>query len=203
MVETAVQAALKSLQAEGVKLIEVSLADIWPLNEAVGFPVALYEVMRELPDYLKLHAPGVSFDTLIAKIGSPDVAGVFESQLGDDRIPEPVYRDAINVHRPAMQAMYESAFKANGLSALVFPTSPLTARNIGEDSTVELNGQQLPTFPTYIRNTDLGSNLGVPGISIPCPDVAGMPVGIEFDGLANADEDLIELLLSVEEALTR
>ncbi|QUJ75280.1 indoleacetamide hydrolase [Sulfitobacter albidus] len=202
-VETAVQATLKTLEKAGAKLIEVSLSEIWPLNEAVGFPVALYEVMRDLPAYLAEHAPGISFDELVSKIGSPDVAGVIASQLGDDAIPEEAYRAAMDTHRPAMQSIYQSCFKDNGLTALAFPTSPLRARPIGDDETVELNGQQVPTFPSFIRNTDLGSNLAVPGISLPCPDVPGLPVGIEFEGRTGADRDLIALALAVEDALTR
>ncbi len=201
-VEAAVQVAMKALESQGVKFVDISLADIWPLNEAVGFPVALYEVMQDLPAYLKQYAPSVSFEDLVSKIGSPDVAGVIGSQLGDEAMPEAVYREAMDVHRPAMQAMYRDVFRSNGLTALVFPTSPMTARNIGEDETVDLNGEQVPTFPSFIRNTDLGSNLGVPGISLPCPAASGMPVGIEFEGLASADQDLIELALSIEEALT-
>lgn len=202
-VEEAVQAQLKTLEGAGVTLVDVSLADIWPHNTAFGFPVVLYEVMRDLPAYLKEHAPSVSFEQLIEQIGSPDVAGAIGSQLGDEAMPEAAYRAAIDTHGPAMRAIYEAAFKSHNLTALAFPTSPLRARNIGEDETVDLNGQQVPTFPTYIRNTDLGSNLGAPGISLPCPNVSGLPIGIEFEGALGGDKDLIELALAVEQALSR
>lgn len=200
-VETAVQDALKTLEANGAKLVDVSLKDLWPLNEAVGFPVALFEVMRDLPAYLKEHAPSVSFEELVSKIGSPDVAGVIGSQVGEGAIPEAAYQAAMKEHRPAMQALYRDVFATHGLSALVFPTSPMCARDIGDDETVALNGAQVPTFPTFIRNTDLGSNLGVPGISIPCVRGGDLPVGIEFEGLEGRDQDLLGLALSVERVL--
>lgn len=202
-VEEAVQASLKALEAAGARLVDVSLGDIWTLNEAVGFPVALYEVMRDLKDYLKQHAPDISFDELVGKIGSPDVAGVINSQLGNQAMPEAAYRAAMDTHRPAMQALYADVFKQHGLSALAFPTAPLTARDIGDDETVELNGEQVPTMGTFIRNTDLGSNIAVPGISLPCPVASGLPIGIEFEGLGGGDRDLISLALSVEEVLSR
>ncbi|NQZ72694.1 MAG: indoleacetamide hydrolase [Dinoroseobacter sp.] len=197
-VETYIQTALSALEKSGATLVDVSLAEIWPLNEAVGFPVALFEVMRDLPAYLEKHAPSVSLPELISKIASPDVEAVFESQLGEQAISEDAYLSAIREHRPAAQALYESVFRENQLNALVFPTSALRARDIGQDETVVLNGNAVPTFPTYIRNTDLGSNIGVPGISIPCPDVEGLPVGIEFEGLAGRDRDLIGLAISAE-----
>jgi len=200
-VETAVQAQLKALEAAGAKLVDVGISEIWPHNEAFSFPVVFYEVMRDLPAYLKEHAPLISFDELVEKIGSPDVVGAITSQLGDDAMPEAAYRAAMDVHRPAMRSIYANAFKTHGLTAIAFPTSPLRARDIGQDETVELNGQQVPTFPTYIRNTDLGSNLGVPGISLPCQNVTGLPIGIEFDGVLGGDQSLIELALAVEEVL--
>lgn len=200
-VEASVQAQLQALESAGAKLVNVNLSDIWAHNEAFGFPVVFYEVMRDLPAYLKEYAPGISFDKLVKEIGSKDVAGAIASQLGDAAMPEQAYRAAMDVHRPAMRSIYANAFKLHALTAIVFPTTPLRARDIGHDETVELNGAQVPTFPTYIRNTDLGSNLGVPGISLPCQNVTGLPVGIEFDGVAGGDKELIELALTVEEVL--
>ncbi|WP_373050930.1 indoleacetamide hydrolase [Thalassovita aquimarina] len=201
-VETAVEAQLSVLAAAGAKLVEVGFDPIWPHNEAFSFPVVFYEVMRDLPAYLSEHAPEVSFDRLLAGIGSPDVAGAFASQQGDGAMPEAVYRAAMDIHRPEMRRIYGQVFEENGIDAIVFPTTPLPARPIGQDETVELNGQRVPTFPTYIRNTDLGSNIGVPGISLPCP-VTGLPVGIEFDGIAGQDRALLALARAAETAMAR
>ncbi len=200
-VEIAVQAQLRVFEKAGARLVDVSLKDIWAHNEAFGFPVAFYEVMRDLPAYLTEHAPDISFETLVANIGSPDVAGAIGSQLGADAMPEAAYRAAMDVHRPAMHEIYANAFKTHNLNAIVFPTSPLRARDIGQDETVELNGAQVPTFPTYIQNTDLGSNLGAPGISLPCPITSGLPVGIEFDALPGQDSALLALAMAVEKAM--
>ncbi|ASJ73400.1 indoleacetamide hydrolase [Granulosicoccus antarcticus] len=201
-VEKAIQEQLKTLESAGARLVEVNISDIWSHNEEFSFPVVLYEVMRDLPAYLKEHAPEVSFEKLIEQIGSPDVAGAFKSQLGGGAMPETAYQAAINEHRPAMRAIYAEAFAQHNLTALAFPTSPLRATDIGSDETVSLNGEQVPTFPTFIRNTDLGSNLGVPGISLPCQNVNGLPIGIEFDGVMGRDQDLLELALTVEEVLS-
>ncbi|MEZ5872805.1 MAG: indoleacetamide hydrolase [Nitratireductor sp.] len=198
-----VEAQLSMLSAAGAKLVDVSLEPVWPHNEAFSFPVVFYEVMRDLPAYLARHAPEVSFDALVAGIGSPDVAVAISSQLGDGAMPEVVYRAAMDVHRPAMRQIYRQVFEENGLDAIVFPTTPLPARPIGEDETVTLNGGQVPTFPTYIRNTDLGSNIGAPGISLPCPVSSGLPVGIEFDALPGKDKSLLALARAAEKAMAQ
>ena len=83
----------------------------------------------------------------------------------------------------------------------IFPTTPLTARPIGQDETVELNGNQQPTFPTFIRNTDLGSNIGAPGISMPIGLSQGLPVGIELDGLPDKDDHLLAITAGVAKLL--
>jgi mandelamide amidase len=203
VVDAAVEAQLSVLSAAGAKLVDVDFDGIWPHNEAFSFPVVFYEVMRDLPAYLAEHAPEVSFETLIKGIGSPDVAGAIGSQLGDEAMPEAAYRAAMDVRRPAMRQIYGKVFEDNGLDAIVFPTTPLPARPIGEDETVTLNGDQCPTFPTYIRNTDLGSNIGAPGISLPCPVSSGLPVGIEFDGLPGKDRALLALARAAEKSMAR
>ena len=202
VVEKVVQSQLKTLESAGVKLTEISMSDIWSHNEAFGFPVALYEVMRDLPKYLARYVSGLKFEELVEGIGSPDVSGVFRSQMGEDAMPKEAYDAAMNIHRPKMLEIYETTFKANNLNAIIFPTTPLTARNIGEDETIDLNGVQVPTFPTYIRNTDLGSNIGAPGISLPCNVESDLPIGIEFDGMPGGDNELLSLSKSIEMTLT-
>ena len=86
-----------------------------------------------------------------------------------------------------LQAAYRQAFVDNGLDALVLPTTPLPARQIGQDETVELNGRPVPTFFTYIRHTDPGAGAGIPGLSLPAGLTRdGLPVGLELDGRRGA-----------------
>jgi mandelamide amidase len=62
-----------------------------------------------------------------------------------------------------------------------------------------LNGRALPTFLTIIRNTDPGSNAGIPGLSVPVGMTSGgLPVGLAFDSRSGADRDLLGLVLAVE-----
>ena len=97
--------------------------------------------------------------------------------------------------------IYGDYFAEHEVDAILFPTTPLTARPIGEDETVELNGNQEPTFPTFIRNTDLGSNVGAPGISLPVGLGNGLPVGMEIDGLPGRDEHLLAIASTIEALL--
>ena len=67
---------------------------------------------------------------------------------------------------------------------------------------MELNGNQVPTFPTYIRNTDPGSNAGIPGLSLPAGlTKSALPVGLELDGPLGSDQRLLALGMAIETEL--
>ena len=195
------EALLSQLAKLGVTLVEADVSSLGPLNDQVGFPVALFEVMVDLPAYLASNHYKLSVADIVAQIASPDVAGIMGSQLGDQAMPLAAYQAALHA-RVHLQAAYAEHFAAHRLDALVFPTTILPARPIGQDETVELNGVQVPTFPTYIRNTDPGSNAGIPGISIPMGlSKAGLPLGLELDGPVSSDRHLLAVAAAIEAAL--
>jgi indoleacetamide hydrolase len=194
------EAALDTLKHAGAVLVEADLTNIRAFNEAVSFTVALYETKRDLDRYLKGEGLSHRFADILAEVTSPDVKGVLGSLLDPaTAVPEQAYRDAITIHRPKLIGLYRSYFAAQKVTAVMFPTTPLPAPLIGEDETLTLNGCELPTFMTVIRNTDPGSNAGIPGITIPVGVTSdGLPVGLAFDGPSGGDRDLLGLALAVE-----
>lgn len=111
-----------------------------------------------------------------------------------------------NVLRPQMQTLYARYFADNALDAMMFPTTILLATTIDAvngSSTVTINGgPPVDEFATYIRNTDPGSNAGIPGLSIPAGMTAGgLPVGLELDGPLGSDEKLLGIGMAVEALL--
>ena len=198
-VASVTDAALAKLAAAGVVLVDVEMPGIEAANNAAGFAVALYEFKQEMPQYLKKNLTGVSLVEVANAIASPDVKGTVMSQLGDQAVPETAYREAMDTFRPQLLAIYKKTFESNNIAALVLPTTPLTATPIEtSDETVSLNGEQSPTFTTFIRNTDPTSNAGLPSITLPSgKDSNGMPIGLMLDGPANSDR----LLLSIAQAI--
>jgi mandelamide amidase len=194
------EAALATLKHAGAVLVEADLPGIGALNDAISFPVALYETTRDLDRYLAGEGLPQRFADIVAETASPDVRAVLTSLLDPaTAVPEQAYRAAIETHRPQLIALYRGYFASQNVSAVVFPTTPLPAPLIGEDETVTLNGRALPTFMTVIRNTDPGSNAGIPGISVPVGLTSGgLPVGLEFDAPGGRDRDLLAIALSLE-----
>jgi len=198
------EAALDTLESAGVTLVPVDLSAELDMAARAGFPIALWEVKRDLAAFLDAHETGVTLEDIARQAASPDVKFVFDNLvLGSEAIPDAVYDEAINTLRPLIQSGYADMFTANKLDALVFPTTPLEAQAIeGSDMTVTLNGEEVPTFQTFIRNTDPGSVAGIPGLSLPMGLTAeGLPVGLELDGPAHSDRHLLALGRAVEAAL--
>nr|WP_319384470.1 indoleacetamide hydrolase [uncultured Roseibium sp.] len=196
--------ALGTLEKAGVTLVEVDISSELDLAAKAGFPIALWEVKRDLAAFLEASGSGLTLEDVAAGVASPDVKFVFENLvLGDQAIPDEVYAAAMTDLRPQVQSGYAEVFAENRLDALVFPTTPLEAQPIsGSDMTVSLNGKDVPTFQTFIRNTDPGSIAGIPGLSLPMGLTAdGLPVGLELDGPAFSDRHLLALGLAIESAL--
>jgi mandelamide amidase len=197
------EAALDTLKHAGAVLVEADLSNIGKIDEAVSFTVALYETRRDLDRYLEGEGLSQRFVDIVAEVASPDVKAVLTSLLDPTTaVPEQAYREAISAHRPKLIELYRNYFATQNVTAAVFPTTPLPAPLIGEDETVMLNGRLVPTFMTVIRNTDPGSNAGIPGISIPVGLTSrGLPVGLAFDGPSESDRELLCLARAVEAVL--
>jgi mandelamide amidase len=182
------------------------MAGLVDLNGKISFPVALYEARTDLTRYLKRYRPALDLATLAGRIASPDVKGLFAGAIvpgAKDAIPEKVYLEALAA-RPLLQQLYAETFRKHNIAALVFPTTPLPAAPIGDDEKTLLNGAEVPTFPTFIQNTDPGSNAGIPGLSVPIGrTAAGLPVGLELDGPAGSDRRLLGIGLALETLVGR
>ena len=195
-------AALQRLAEAGVELVEEDLTEVPELNEKVGFPIVLYETSQLLPQYLLENTPDISPQQLVEAIASPDVRQLVGDALSG-AIAEQDYLQARDVHRPLLQQAYADYFSEHAVEAVVFPTTALLARKLQADmNTVEFAGEQVPTFPAYIRNTDPASNAGIPGISLPAGQSSdGLPIGLELDGPAGSDRRLLAIAAAVEALL--
>ncbi|MBW1860889.1 MAG: indoleacetamide hydrolase [Deltaproteobacteria bacterium] len=199
-VSDAIEAVLGRLTDYGIELIEADLPNVFALNDLAGFPIALYESVADLNLYLAEHRSTLDFSSVVKEVASPDVKSILEKELSDAAISEELYLEALNRHRSALQAAYSEYFAEHRLSALVFPTTPLPATPIGKDKTVILNGETVPLFNAFIRNTSPSSVAGIPGLSFPVgisPD--NLPIGMEIEGRFGDDDGLMEIALAIEE----
>ena len=191
---------LDKLSDAGVELSEINIEDIAALDAAVSFVVALYEPLADIPKYLSASGSSITLKDVVDAIASPDVRATMQSIVDPNtRVPRASYYQAMNEFRPQLIKTYKNYFSQTRVEAVLFPTTPLTARPLGDDETVQLGDVRVPTFPTFIRNTDPGSNAGIPGVTVPVGlSPKGLPIGLSLDGPTGSDKRLLRIAAAIE-----
>jgi indoleacetamide hydrolase len=200
-----IDAALAKLRAAGVTIVDVDMPQLKRLNDAASFPVALYEAYDDLKTYLARYQTGKTVEQVAAAIASKDVKGTYDGLVVPRKLPgpngvvdaEPIYRAAMSEARPALLKHYIDTFDKYAIEALIAPTTPSVAVPQGPQAS------SFETFVRFIRNTDPGSNVGIPGLTVPAGlgPTTGLPVGLSLDGLRGSDERLLAIGMAVEQLL--
>ena len=195
--------ALAALKEAGAALVDCNLSSIIAPIEAISLPIVLYEATRDVSRYLSDFAVPITAVELFGRIASPDVQRLAAALVGGSgRISDSAYSEAISVTRANAISRFGETLRSHQVDAIIFPTTPCPAARIGEDISVELAGIMVPTFSTFIRNTDPGSLLGLPGVSLPIGfSSAGLPIGIALDSFPGEDAKLLAIAAAIEPAL--
>ena len=201
------ETSLEKLRRVGVTIIDVDMPDLQKTNDAASFPVALYEAYDDLKAYLAKYQTGLTVEQVAAAIASKDVKATYDGLVVPRKLPAPngvvdaapAYAAAMRDARPALLKIYADTFQKYGIDALIGPTTPAVAVTQGPEAS------SLPTFLLFIRNTDPGSNAGIPGLTIPAGlgSSTGLPVGISLDGPRGSDQRLLAIGLAIERVLGR
>ena len=196
------QEALEHLRIAGITFIEKNFPKAFELNDKVSFPLALYEARVELEKYVsKLQSP-ISLERLIAEIASPGIKKLMSTVLHDVAKADRDYQHAVKELRPELFRRYDRYFDEDKLDIMIYPTTLLPARPIGQDEYVEVNGEQLATFHAYARNNDPGANARIPSLSLPAGMTKdGLPVGLSIDGPRGDDRRLLQIGMMIQKAL--
>lgn len=197
-------AACEVFEDAGAVLIECDLSPVVTPLEAISFQIVLKEAARDIAAYITDFQVPITITDILMQASSPDVRAVAAMLAeGLQRNPDNGCTRTIDVVRANATALVGEIFRRHRLDAILFPTTPRPAARVGEDVLVELDGAEVPTFPTFIRNTDPGSVLGLPGITLPVGlSSRGLPVGIALDALPRNDAKLLSIAAAMEDVLT-
>ncbi|CAF3436047.1 unnamed protein product [Rotaria sp. Silwood1] len=195
---------IKSVQAltnAGVQIINIDLSELLALDLANSYLIYYYEWFRDLDRYLQASPKyPIPLSRVLSNVASPDVKDAINGiQNGTLRVTDEKYNSIMNIVRPELQRQLRAVFQQFALDGIIFPTTRLTARLIGQDP-VTLNNHTLPTLDAYVTFEDFGSTAGVPGISIPIglTKDSKLPVGMEIEGEYGKDEKLLNVAAAVK-----
>src|SRR5471030_727352 len=203
-VERTFYESLAKLKDAGAEVVEIDLgADFQTLAYQANWPIFFHETMPHVTGYLKEIQAPVSFDDIYKGLGAN--VDFFWSDAVVPGAPNYVsvadYQHSLNVLRPSLQQRYADAFRANGIEAILFPTTPLVAPPIGTSSVVTIAGKEVPAL-NIAKNVFASSCAGLPGISIPMGlSSGGLPIGLELDGKAGDDVRLLDIAALVSSVL--
>lgn len=205
-VERICRALCDRLAEQGAVLINLALPGLRDAWKKVSAPVVLHEPIADIPAWLAQNGrKDISLADIYRQIANPDVRAAFEVVITDELADS--YRAAKEIYRPELCRIYREAFRTNDLDALIFPSVPVPAPLINEESAsdmIDVNGQKHSVFDTCIRNTDPGANAGLPGLCLPAGITrSGLPVGIELDGPVGADRTLLSIGMAIERLFQR
>lgn len=195
--------AVEKLKHAGIKIVPVSMPGIGKLSNSVGMVVAIAEAKITLKKYLAEQNTGYTLETLAQHISSPDVKETINSMVipglitgkdGKKVSVETEYKHVVNNERLQLKSLYDNTFKKYKIDAIIFPTTTDVAMK--SDATASTGSN----FMKYIRNTDPGSNISSPGLTIPVKlgSKTHLPIGMAVDGLSGDDSKILAIGQTLE-----
>src|SRR5438552_17176715 len=205
-VERVANEALTTLADAGVTLVEADVPGLTRLTEAANFPIIYHDSVPSIVSYLRELGTGVTLPQLLALARESVRANLEARALPGGRlwISDEEYAAARDIHRPALQEAFGAYFRQTAVAAIAYPTTLVPATPIGQDQVVEIGGRKVPFRTAMSRNIAPGSCAGLPGLVLCAGRTRdGLPVGIELDGPAGSDRELLALGLALEPVILR
>jgi mandelamide amidase len=191
----------RRLRDAGAEVVEIDLGDEFStLANTTTWNLFFRETREAVAGFLQENGVPTSFDEIYRDL-KPGLKEVWQHLVlptGAQWLTPDAYHNALTVDRPKIQRLFTEAFAKSGAEALILPTTPCPAPEIGKENEFLIAGKQV-TFAALAKNTIPASGAGLPGISIPMGKVStDLPIGIEIDAPADSDRRLLTLARRVE-----
>ncbi|MFJ4091640.1 amidase family protein [Kitasatospora sp. NPDC089913] len=203
-VRAAWEAAVERLGTARTVRVPVDTGHLVESDARAGMHLVFGEFATALERYLAEHGVGRTAAEVVEAAADPAVAGLLRAAAlpTGPGYPGPDALRGALVERRALQAAYAELFAANGVDALLSPTVPVCARPLHRhEESLPLNGRDVPTFPTLIRNTSPSATAGLPSVTVPLPVDGSPPVGLQLVGPRGGDRELLAVAARIDALL--
>lgn len=203
-VERAFERALERLGRAGATLVAADVPAAGELSLQAFEVLSFFEAPIELATYLAEQDTGVTLDELVAGIASPDVAALF-AIAASGVVTGEQYGQVLAELLPVLRGLYRDYLESRALDVVIYPTTVLPAAPIGQDETVILDGEPVPTFQTYLRNAHYAAVIGAPAVTLPIGQRHGnLPAGgMDVVGRPGDDRRLLAVANAIAGVLPR
>jgi indoleacetamide hydrolase len=137
--------ALGKLRGTGATLVEAELPQPIPTAPQIVGTIG-YETMSRVSEFLQEQGTGLSFDRILAEAGESTRARIRSVVFPPGRPSRESY-EAMLLQRERLKAALRMHFEEHGLSALAFPAARIPPAKTGEDTEVDISGQNYQWLP--------------------------------------------------------
>ncbi|CAO3425841.1 amidase family protein [Azospirillum endophyticum] len=200
-VEARFRDVVRLLQEAGAEVVEVDLGDDFgTLTQTATWSIFFHETVGAISEFLRRHDVPTTFEAIYQGL-KPDLQKVWGHMAlpgGGGAVSMEAYQTALTVSRPEIQRRLDVAFVAQGVEAILQPTTPCTAPLIEQQASFLIAGREVSHL-TLANHTVSASGLGLPGISLPVGlSRGGLPIGLELDAPLGRDWALLRLARRIE-----
>jgi Asp-tRNA(Asn)/Glu-tRNA(Gln) amidotransferase A subunit family amidase len=195
---------LLKLKSAGAEIVQIDLGDDFAsLAEKANWPIFFHETEPHVTEFLQMIRAPATFREVYNDL-NPGVKVFWSDAVveeGPNYIPNNVYLESLNLHRPALAQCFTTVFDSTSIDAIIFPTTPLVAPPLNTDATVIIAGQSVSAI-NIAKNAFPSSCAGLPGITLPMGlSSNGMPIGLELDGRLGDDARILGIAARVSALL--
>ena len=200
-VEARFRDIIRRLHDAGAEIVEIDLGEGFSaLADTTTWNIFFHDTMHAIADFLEDNDIPTSFEEIYRDL-KPGLKEAWQHHVlpsGSQWLSQDVYNVALANDRPEIQRRFKDAFATSGAEALLFPTTPCTAPEIGKENLFSIAGREV-TYAALAKNTVPASGAGLPGISLPMGNASNhLPIGLEIDAPLGGDRRLLEIARRVE-----
>lgn len=201
-IEGNADSVLASIRAAGFRLVQIDLPGHFEDTAQHAQVVVGWEAPRAILSHLAEHSDRElpsTLSELAARTASPDVAKLLTS-LDEAPVDIDSYRRARHA-RWRLRRAFVAALDCADVAGILFPTTPVPPPLLGQDETLELNGEDRPVFQTITRHTGPGTFMGMPMVTFPTAR-GDLPMGFTLMARPFQDVGILRLADVLARAVT-